>query len=112
MTDPRTYKRRIAKIREKGLHWEPMMMFAAFLEREDTRKLVLHFQWQANSQKYFVFAVEAGDVESINAVFEDHGHHDLGSFDTEQEAKKVCRDYAIKWWEQSAAIDACDCEPL
>jgi hypothetical protein len=50
--------------------------------------------------------------DTIDKVFEDHGHKVLGRFEDMQKAVSVCEAYGRKWRTGQEKIEACECKEI
>lgn len=108
----RRHKRLVERIENKGPRWHSMVAFISAHEREDERKLVLTLVWLEDKQHYHLGAAEAGTVDTPQDFFDDHGHDDLGDFDSEAEAKQAAKDYLLAWLRHELPMAACDCDAI
>ena len=102
------------KIRKKGLRWGVTAVYIGTVMRSDGRVLTFTMSWDESEQHYIVVAVETrSKVDTVDDIFEDHAHQNLGPVGTELEAKKQSADYAADWLEKSAEpAEPCDCAPI
>ncbi len=110
----RRQKRLIERVEKRGPHWQAVVQYMSPNEREDGRKLLLSVAFVEDDQQYLVGAVETGNVDTPQDIFDDHGHQHIGYFDLEVEAKQASKDYLLAWLrgDESSMLEACACENI
>lgn len=97
----------------KKIRWRSMVGFMARVNRKDGRTLAIS-TLSGDGGEWIAQAAETlADPESLQDVLDDHGHADLGVFETLEEARSECVHYALHWREGDGdAIPACECEDI
>jgi len=97
----------------KKIRWRSLVGFMATVRRQDGRTLAIS-TLSPDGTEWIAQAAETGsDPESMQAVFDDHGHADLGTFDSLTDARAECEHYALHWREGDGdVIPACECEDI
>lgn len=59
--------------------------------------------------KFRIVAVESGQYDRTENVFDDHAHLDLGEFATLDDATTSAKKFVRKWRRKKKAAEKCDC---
>ena len=97
----------------KKIRWHSLVGFMAKVTRKDGRTLAVSVLSPDGEEWLATAAETTSDPESMQEVFDDHGHADLGAFDSLTDARAECVHYAMHWREGDGdAIPVCECEDL
>lgn len=101
--------------------WDEMRFVAGKIVRGD-RMLYIALQegpGAANKRMWGAVAVEGPARDEaktprarVNAFFDNHGHHLIGTFRTGDRALVAAEKYAAKWWRSRKSDKSCECEEI
>ncbi|MHB8107727.1 MAG: hypothetical protein ACYDH4_09935 [Candidatus Cryosericum sp.] len=111
------------RLKTPGLNWSSIGSFYAEVTQAG-RRLVLQTAPIPPTGKWTVIALESGIVDTVDAVFDDHAHKNLGTFRTPFEAIAAAELYAASWVRlrqrvaptlggpPDALLKPCTCKPV